>query len=510
MLYMPMGLFCVADAARRSGRSVRIVNLALDVIAGQKPDPLVHIRRYRPRVVALDLHWHYQLPDVLETARVIKAAAPETFVLLGGLTASLFHEDILKGHPQIDAIIRGEGEIPISGFLDAFIDNGGMDGVPNLSLRDGSGIRINPLSFVATPETLGVFSFTPFELLDKADLYVRYVKAPWYWVKGVGKIINRRVLRAPQTVFPLMTIRGCSANCSFCGGAKDAASYINGRKSVSLRPLGAVMRSVTDAAGMGYDLMYAEASPLAEHREYYLDLIREMGRRFDKTGLILECRGLASNELIEAFSRAFPRGKNGSRIHLSPESASERVRRKNKGYFYDNKQFANCLDSMRRQNVKAEIYFMFGLPGDNLDTISETRGMIQRLLGDEALVSAVRVDRAVIDPGCLMARKAEEYGVVRPAKTLDDFMALHSNNDPSWNISIGYGVAGVFPDIDAGAENFPEIYDRKLKGIECDNFCRLRKSLGLERYLPASTATSVCRGICRASEAYWRLTEKAL
>ena len=35
------------------------------------------------------------------------------FIFLGGFTASLFAEEIMLNYPQIDAIIRGDAEVPI-------------------------------------------------------------------------------------------------------------------------------------------------------------------------------------------------------------------------------------------------------------------------------------------------------------------------------------------------------------------------------------------------------------
>jgi len=49
----------------------------------------------------------------METVKKIKAAFPQTYILLGGFTASFFHEEIMRNFDGVDGIIRGEAEVPI-------------------------------------------------------------------------------------------------------------------------------------------------------------------------------------------------------------------------------------------------------------------------------------------------------------------------------------------------------------------------------------------------------------
>lgn len=46
-------------------------------------------------------------------AKIVKEKCPQTFITLGGFTASYFAQEIMENYPFIDSIIKGEGEIPI-------------------------------------------------------------------------------------------------------------------------------------------------------------------------------------------------------------------------------------------------------------------------------------------------------------------------------------------------------------------------------------------------------------
>ena len=45
----------------------------------------------------------------MEMVKKVKAVSPSTFIVLGGYTASFFHEEIMKNFDAVDGIIRGEG-----------------------------------------------------------------------------------------------------------------------------------------------------------------------------------------------------------------------------------------------------------------------------------------------------------------------------------------------------------------------------------------------------------------
>ena len=105
---LPIGVLGLADLLQRSGISSEVVHLGVEWMEAPPFSLASYLKDKSPRTVALDLHWHHQSFDVIETARQIKAVLPQTYILLGGLSASFFHEEIMKDFPSVDGIIRGE------------------------------------------------------------------------------------------------------------------------------------------------------------------------------------------------------------------------------------------------------------------------------------------------------------------------------------------------------------------------------------------------------------------
>jgi hypothetical protein len=78
------GLLPLAALARDAGHQVTVLHLGLEQ---QDPDfdLQAEVRAMAPQVVGLSLQWHAQLAAGLEAAAAVKAAAPGTPVLAGGV-----------------------------------------------------------------------------------------------------------------------------------------------------------------------------------------------------------------------------------------------------------------------------------------------------------------------------------------------------------------------------------------------------------------------------------------
>src|SRR5512139_1049584 len=163
--FLPMGLLGLADLLQRRGISTQVVHLGVEWIEDHHFSIIEYLREKAPRIIALDLHWHHQSFDVMQNVKRIKAAVPQSYILLGGFTASFFHEEIMRNFDEVDGIIRGEAEVPVLELANALLQGGeNLFSVPNLTWRRRGRILINPLSYVASEKELNDLSFTNFPL----------------------------------------------------------------------------------------------------------------------------------------------------------------------------------------------------------------------------------------------------------------------------------------------------------------------------------------------------------
>jgi hypothetical protein len=186
---LPIGVLGLADLLQRSGISSEVVHLGVEWMEDPPFSLASYLKDKSPRTVALDLHWHHQSFDVIETARQIKAVLPQTYILLGGLTASFFHEEIMKDFPSVDGIIRGEAEGPLVELASALLQQKeDLFSIPNLTWRRKGKILINPLSYVASEEDLRSLSFANFSLLRNHSKYIQHEAL----ISRAGKIAGEK------------------------------------------------------------------------------------------------------------------------------------------------------------------------------------------------------------------------------------------------------------------------------------------------------------------------------
>jgi hopanoid C-3 methylase HpnR len=133
----PLGLEMVAEAARRAGHEVKIIDLQAD-------DYRVFDRTlvdYEPEFVAFSCNYLANIPEVVDLAKRTKAALPGCFVCVGGHSAS-FTAGAIVDHAEgaIDCVLKGEGEAAIVKLIEAAHEGrSSIDKVPGAVTACGEG-----------------------------------------------------------------------------------------------------------------------------------------------------------------------------------------------------------------------------------------------------------------------------------------------------------------------------------------------------------------------------------
>lgn len=221
----PIGFTTMAEYLERHGHRVSIVNLAVRMLRDPDFDAERLLASLDPLVFGLDLHWLPHAHGALEVARLLKEFHPHTPVLMGGISASYYHEELIT-YPQVDYVLRGDStEEPLRQLIEV-IDSGAptreLEQIPNLTWKDASGTpRVNPLTFIPT---------------DLDNILVDYSVV----VNAVAR--ERNLLNylpfAKWTKYPItaaLTCRGCTRNCAICGGSAYASKRIFGRSQPAYR-----------------------------------------------------------------------------------------------------------------------------------------------------------------------------------------------------------------------------------------------------------------------------------
>ena len=194
---VPIGLLSLAEYLDRHGYRVIIDNLCDRMIASATFNAEKHLKSLSARVFAVGLHFQQHAPGAIEVARLCKQYHPDSVVVLGGLTATRFHDEIIQKYAFVDAVIRGEAEKPFLLLMQGLEKNQRSLDTPNLSCRDAKG-GLQVTDLLPASQNLDDFEYTRFDLLEP-----------------------RTSIFAPGALprWSLEVCRGCAYNCAICGGS---------------------------------------------------------------------------------------------------------------------------------------------------------------------------------------------------------------------------------------------------------------------------------------------------
>lgn len=189
---VPLGLLMVGGAARDAGFEVAL----LDAEARQLSHEQVaeHVRRVRPRVVmtghAGSTPAH---PVCMATLAAVERARPEALTVYGGVFPTYHDEPVLRQHPYVDVVVRGEGEATAVALLRALRDRTPLAQVEGVTMRCGAEVVRAPNRPVV--RDLDAYR-VGWELIEDWDLYQCF---------GRGRAAT------------VQLSRGCPHRCTYCG-----------------------------------------------------------------------------------------------------------------------------------------------------------------------------------------------------------------------------------------------------------------------------------------------------
>ncbi len=138
----------------------------------------------------------YALPEI---TAAIRAAMPETLIVLGGPHVAVSGATALA-NTSADAAVAGEGEIAMEQILNAYLNGEDMRTIPGLIWRDPAGsIVTNP---GMTPVVKDLDSL-PIPAYDLIDIYA------YHRINSMVPIPRRRYIA-------LFSSRGCPYSCTYC------------------------------------------------------------------------------------------------------------------------------------------------------------------------------------------------------------------------------------------------------------------------------------------------------
>lgn len=418
----PLGFVTIAAHLETHGYPVRIINLAARMLRDPAFDADTLIAQLpQPLTFGIDLHWLPHAQGALAVAGIVKKHHPDVPVLLGGFSATYYHEELMT-YPQVDFVLRGDStEDAARVLMETLADGGDLSRVPNLTWRDATG-RVQINSMQSSPPDL-----------DSIDLDFRQLMLAAIRDQDLLSYIPfMGWLEYP--IMPVVSCRGCTRNCVGCGGSRFAFRAMHGRAGPAFRPPEKLAEDVRHIASVSKAPIFV----IGDLRQAGLAYARQFLAAVSgiQSPVMVELFAPASRQFLAEVAHALP----DFAIELSIESQDLAVRHAF-GKPYSNaaveSTIRHALDLGAR---RFDLFFMVGLPRQTYDLVLGSADYTGKLLNefgsDQRLRPFIGPMAPFVDPGSLAFEQPERYGYRIFYRTLEEHR--QALLEPGWQFTLNY------------------------------------------------------------------------
>ncbi len=189
----PLGMSWIVSFLQSKGISTVLADFQID---HRNVETL--LRTYKPKVVGIGGTSHTRF-ESFSLARRVKAYDSAIFTIYGGSHASFTAADTLYFIPDIDIVVRGEGELSTYSIVSKILnENMDFSDIQGISYRQNVNIIHNPEVERIKDLDILPFPFRNPEAKEKYNLLLDFLEVP------AASVISSR---------------GCPINCSFCSAS---------------------------------------------------------------------------------------------------------------------------------------------------------------------------------------------------------------------------------------------------------------------------------------------------
>ncbi|MHC5211174.1 MAG: B12-binding domain-containing radical SAM protein [Planctomycetota bacterium] len=342
-----LGLLHLASEVRQFGWEPSIIES--DVADMDVDDVARELIATAPRYVGITL-FTVGVWGAAAIARKVKAALPDTIVIVGGPHISSMGQETMERFPEFDLAVVGEGERPLVDLLKALEDGTELAEVPALLYREGGELRTTP-------------GLPIDKVLDELPM------PAWDLLPGFPEAYPAAVFDFPRG--PVATIaasRGCPFHCRFC----DTSTFGAKIRRYSAPKVFEMMQHLHDEYGVRHvlfvdDLFLASREKVTE----LCELILERGLKMTWT-----CTARVDTvkpDVLQLMKRA-----GCWEISFGLETGSnELLEKMDKMARVESSEQA--VGWAAEAGIRTKGLFMLGYPGETRETIAKTKDFVRRI-----------------------------------------------------------------------------------------------------------------------------------
>lgn len=314
------------------------------------------IEAFQPDVVGISDLFSSGFREALQICSLVKNISPEIITVMGGPHPSALPEQVL-GYKEVDFVVLGEGEYSFKEFLRSFEKKEFHD-LDGVAFKNNGEVEV-------IPKTRFI------DNLDEIPFPARHL-LPMQKYSDIGQafIVTRK-----KPFAPLITSRGCTAQCTFCPVHATWGGKWRARSSENV--LSEIEHLVKN---YGVKEIHFDDDNLVLNRKRAQKIFQGIiDRKLNivwtvPTGLALWA---VDEDLLELM-----RESGCYKLYAAVESGDEYILHNVIRKPLDLKKIKPLVRAMRKLDIEVETFFVVGMPGESEDSLKRTFQFARELDAD--------------------------------------------------------------------------------------------------------------------------------
>lgn len=398
--YFPVGFKSLQRYLGERDFDVKIVNLSTVLLKYPKLDIEAFIKAIDAKLIGIDLHWMVHVQGSLQIAKLIKSIHADVPIIFGGISSTYYAEQLVQ-YPFIDMVMRGyDTHEPMVTLLDSLKTNGELRGITNLIWKDRDGTIVD-----------NGFHHKPASFSCGID---------WTSIPKEHKTQTLPILEVLST-----QNAGCSYNCGWCGGSRDAFKRVfktdAGMRSMARKPLDEIAYEVGTMNNIPNQNKYHfySVGSYNEPRSRMLSFLEQISTSNFKS-ISYEQFHLTPDDILKEMVKANKR----TIITLSPESHDMHIAKLAGRGVYTPKEMEDWLERALDLGVyEIDIWYFIGMPEQDEKSVFETVDYCHSLLKKfrrKKIIPMLCPMIPFLDPASTFFEYPEQHGYNVFYRTVED------------------------------------------------------------------------------------------
>ena len=379
-----LGIGYVASYLEKAGHNVIIVDAHSENLNHE--ETVNKILSFNPEMVGFTATTHNRL-QAIKVIKELKQKNSSLIIIVGGPHFSLSDINALEVVPEIDCVVKREGEITTKELLDAWPDKNKLKNVLGITYRDNNDQVISNQDRPFIQNLAGL----PF---------------PAWHLYNLSKY-QKKIYGTDFRTIGVISARGCPNLCTFCCNAAFSKSVLRLREPKDFVD---ELEFLKDKYGFrGFNFW---DDTLTISKEHVKSICQEiLGRKLNINWYARARVNTVDEEIIDIMKKA-----GCSRISFGIESGSPRMLKEiKKNITLEQARKAVKLSS--KAGMIVSLNFIVNLPTETMEDLKMTANLIKEFR--EYKNTEASYGFALIYPGTVMEKYAKEHNIL--------------NNNFSWN-----------------------------------------------------------------------------